>query len=151
MENFQNVLLIVHLIIAVFLIGVVLLQRSEGGALGIGGGGGGLVTSRGAGSALTKITWVLAGAFIATSLILTIMAAQQSASRSVLDRVDAPIEGGDGELPALPLPSAESDGTLAPDLERLLTPLPATGGEGEASGDGAAAPAIPSIPPPAAD
>ncbi|MEM6744596.1 MAG: preprotein translocase subunit SecG [Pseudomonadota bacterium] len=148
MENLQNVLLIIHLILAVFLIGVVLLQRSEGGALGIGGGGGGVVSSRGAGSALTKVTWVFATAFIATSLTLTILAAQSSANRSVLDRVDAPIESEGGDLPTLtlPLPSAEGDGTLAPDLEQLLAPLPSLEGGEDQEGAGA-----PAITPPAAD
>ena len=70
----QNVVLIVHLIIAVILIGVVLLQRSEGGALGIGGGGGGLVSQRGAATALSKITWFLAIGFLCTSLLLTMLA-----------------------------------------------------------------------------
>jgi len=70
----QNVVLIIHLVIALSLIGVVLLQRSEGGALGIGGGGGGLVSQRGATTALSKITWVLAGGFLCTSMLLTILA-----------------------------------------------------------------------------
>lgn len=87
MQNIDNVILIVHLVIAVFLIAVVLLQRSEGGALGIGGGGGGLVSSRGAATALAKVTWVLAGAFIATSLALTVIAATSSGGRSVVDGV----------------------------------------------------------------
>ena len=83
----DNVVLIVHLILALCLIGVVLLQRSEGGGLGLGGGGGGLVTSRGAATALGKVTWAFAIAFIITSLTLTIIAAQNSASGSVLDRL----------------------------------------------------------------
>ena len=66
------VLLVVHIMVAVSLIGVVLLQRSEGGALGIGGGGGGgFMTGRGAGNALTKTTAVLAAMFFATSMGLT--------------------------------------------------------------------------------
>ena len=69
-----TVLLVIHIMIAIALIAVVLLQRSEGGALGIGGGGGGFMTGRGAGNALTKTTAVLAAAFFATSLTLTIMA-----------------------------------------------------------------------------
>ncbi|MFC3225907.1 preprotein translocase subunit SecG [Marinibaculum pumilum] len=84
-----TIVLILHLIFAVALIGVVLLQRSEGGALGIGGGGGGgggLVSSRGAASFLTRTTGALAACFIATSLALAILA-QQSAGppRSILD------------------------------------------------------------------
>ncbi|MCU0855624.1 MAG: preprotein translocase subunit SecG, partial [Rhodobacteraceae bacterium] len=74
----ENVVLIVHLILALCLIGVVLLQRSEGGGLGMGGGGG-VVSSRGAATALAKLTWAFAIAFIATSITLTIFAAQNSA------------------------------------------------------------------------
>ncbi len=99
----ENVLLIVHMILALGLIGVVLLQRSEGGGLGLGGGGGGgLVSARGAATALGKVTWALAIAFIGTSIALTIVAAQKSASGSVLDRfgVDTPATSGTPDLPA---------------------------------------------------
>lgn len=86
----ENVILIVHLLLALALIGVVLMQRSEGGGLGMGGGGGGgAMSSRGAATALGKVTWILAIAFICTSLTLTIFAAQQSAGTSVLDRIGA--------------------------------------------------------------
>ena len=85
----QNVVLIIHLLLAVFLIGLVLLQRSEGGGLGIGGGGGGggATAGRAAASAMTKLTWVLAVAFICTSLGLTIIQAQKSSGSSVLDQI----------------------------------------------------------------
>jgi len=71
----QTVLLVVHLIIAVVLIGVILLQKSEGGALGIGGGGGGgnLFSARGVGNTLTRTTAILALAFFITSLSLTMV------------------------------------------------------------------------------
>lgn len=117
----ENVLLIIHLILAAVLIGLVLLQRSEGGALGIGGGGGGgLVSSRGATTGVAKATWAVAAAFIVTSLTLTVIAAQNSNERSVLDRIGAPA-GGEA-------PSVDPDDELAPDLQRLLTPPPADGG-----------------------
>jgi preprotein translocase subunit SecG len=96
----ENILLIIHLIIAVFLIAVVLLQRSEGGALGIGGGGGGLVSQRGAATALSKVTWGLAIAFIVTSLTLTIIAASESGERSVVDGVSTAVPEADQEVPA---------------------------------------------------
>ncbi|MEM7189077.1 MAG: preprotein translocase subunit SecG [Pseudomonadota bacterium] len=111
----ENVVLIVHLIIAVFLIAVVLLQRSEGGALGIGGGGGGLVSARGAATALSKVTWFLAVAFICTSIILTILAGGRGES---VIQAPASQEGGAIPLPAItgpvnedgdiPLPAAPS-------------------------------------------
>ncbi len=105
----ENIVLIIHLILALCLIGVVLLQRSEGGGLGMGGGGGGggLVSSRGAATALGKLTWLFALCFIATSITLTIFAAQNSADSSVLDRL-----GGGSLTP----PAAESteDSLLPP-------------------------------------
>lgn len=116
----QNVILIVHLILALCLIGAVLLQRSEGGGLGLGGGGGagggGLVSSRGAATALGKLTWGFAIAFIATSITLTILAAQNSGSASVLDTLGIESSGGaaDGTVPAgesllPPVPGSDSD------------------------------------------
>ena len=69
-----TVLLILHLMIAASLVGVVLLQRSEGGALGIGGGGGGFMSGRGAANFLTRVTAGLAAAFFATSMLLTLLA-----------------------------------------------------------------------------
>lgn len=109
----ENIILIVHLILALCLIGVVLLQRSEGGGLGMGGGGGGgLVSSRGAATALGKLTWIFAIAFIATSITLTIFAAQNSGDSSVLDRI------GGGLTP----PAAET-----PTEETLLPPTTGTG------------------------
>lgn len=91
-----QIVLIVHLVLAVFLIAVVLLQRSEGGALGMGGGGGGgLVSSRGAATALAKVTWALAAAFIATSLTLTVIAATSSGGRSVIEGVSTGVPSAD--------------------------------------------------------
>lgn len=72
----QTVLIVIHLMIVVALVGVVLLQRSEGGALGMGGGGGGgnFMSARGAANALTRTTAILAAAFFATSIGLGILA-----------------------------------------------------------------------------
>jgi preprotein translocase subunit SecG len=115
----QNVVLIVHLLLALTLIGVVLVQRSEGGGLGIGGGDGSPSAGRPPLTAMAKLTWGLAIAFIATSLALTVIAAQQSASTSVLDRlgVPTPIEPAAPALPSgdglLPPPVGGGD-TLAP-------------------------------------
>jgi len=108
----ENVILIVHLILALGLIGVVLLQRSEGGGLGLGGGGGGggLVSSRGAATALGKVTWALAIAFICTSITLTIIAAQNAAGSSVLDRIG----GSSGASSPAELPDIPSGDSLLP-------------------------------------
>ena len=81
----QNVVLIIHLLLAVSLIGFVLLQRSEGGGLGVGGGG--AMSGRAAATALTKLTWVLAVAFICTSIGLTIIEAKKASGGSVLDQL----------------------------------------------------------------
>jgi preprotein translocase subunit SecG len=113
----ENVILIVHLILALCLIGVVLLQRSEGGGLGLGGGGGGgLVSGRAAATALGKVTWLFAIGFIATSITLTIIAAQKSAGGSVLDRIGIESATQADGTPAIPsgdalLPSLPGDGT----------------------------------------
>ena len=109
----QNVVLTVHLILALMLIGVVLLQRSEGGGLL---GGGGVMSNRGATSALQKVTWLLAAAFIGTSITLTVISAQNSRGISVLDG-GATAPADTGEQPALPpieLPPAGGDAPIAP-------------------------------------
>ena len=80
-----TILLILHLMIAAALVGVVLLQRSEGGALGVGGGGSGFMTGRGAANFLTRVTASLAAAFFFTSLILTLIAARTERPHSILD------------------------------------------------------------------
>ncbi|MEM6974263.1 MAG: preprotein translocase subunit SecG [Pseudomonadota bacterium] len=119
----ENVVLIIHLLIALCLIGVVLLQRSEGGALGIGGGGGGLVSARGAGNALTKLTWGLATAFIVTSITLTILSGGGTERRSVTDNFRAPLTD-DVSIPLPDLPATgdeDGDGGLS---------LPGLGGDG---------------------
>ena len=81
----ENVVLTIHLILALLLIGVVLLQRSEGGGLGMGGGGGGTMSARGAATAMTKLTWIFAAAFIVTSITLTILSTRGDNSGSVVD------------------------------------------------------------------
>ena len=98
----ETIVLVVHLILALALIGIVLLQRSEGSALLSGGGA---ITGRPPTSALAKVTWALALAFIATSIALTILAARDAAGVSVVDRLGTGGGGGAGapaEVPALP-------------------------------------------------
>jgi preprotein translocase subunit SecG len=86
----ENVVLAIHLILALLLAGVVLMQRSEGGGLGMGGGG--AMSGRGVATALTKLTWIFAAGFIVTSITLTIFAAANSTGSSVTDQlgIDAP-------------------------------------------------------------
>ncbi|MBO6897449.1 MAG: preprotein translocase subunit SecG [Shimia sp.] len=110
----ENVVLIIHLLLALALIGVVLMQRSEGGGLGMGGGGG-AVSGRAAATALTRVTWILAGAFICTSIALTVIAANNSASSSVFDRLGTSAPAAEEAAPTLPgagdslLPPSEGD------------------------------------------
>ena len=107
----ENVVLVIHLLLALALIGVVLLQRSEGGGLGaMGGGGGGTVSARPKSTGLGKLTWILAIAFICTSLTLTIIAAQNASGSSIMDRLGT----GGG--------SAAEDSTNELDAEGLLPP-----------------------------
>ena len=100
----QHVVIVVHLMLVLSLIGVVLLQRSEGGGLGIGGGSG-FMTSRGTANVLTRATAILAGLFFATSLLLSILAGFNRAPTSI-------IQGGQ-PAPAVPgAPPAEGGGLL---------------------------------------
>jgi len=110
----ENILLVIHLILAFALIGIVLLQRSEGGGLGIGGGGGGGVMSgRSAASALSKVTWALAVAFFITSISLTAIAANRAAGDSVIERLGTDTSTSD-EAPA---PAGLEGGLLPPTPE----------------------------------
>jgi preprotein translocase subunit SecG len=116
-----TIVLIIHLMIAVALVGLVLVQRSEGGALGIGGGGGGFMTGRGAANLLTRMTAVLAAAFFVTSIVLTMLARTGSTPQSILDGSAPGTEqtGGDGAaLPKLtPLaPKAPAPGPSGPQV-----------------------------------
>jgi preprotein translocase subunit SecG len=105
-----TILLIIHLVIALALVAVILLQRSEGGALGIGGGGGGFLAGRGQANLLTRVTAVLAISFITTSLLLAILASRQTEPRSILDEpapateAPAPSEPQAPEMPRPPAP-----------------------------------------------
>ncbi|NRB03657.1 MAG: preprotein translocase subunit SecG [Rhodobacteraceae bacterium] len=118
----ENVVLIIHLLLALGLVAVVLLQRSEGGGLGIGGGGGAMTAGRSQATALTKVTWMLAVAFIITSLTLTIIAARNASGTSVVDQLGvAPpaLEGSDSDSDPI-LPPA---GSLLPPAEDETGPL----------------------------
>ena len=94
----QTILIVIHLMVVLALVGVVLLQRSEGGGLGIGGGSG-FMTARGAANTLTRATALLAVAFFATSLSLSILARYGEQPLDILDRMPAnqqELPGGGG-------------------------------------------------------
>ena len=84
----ENIILVIHIVIAILLIGSVLLQRSEGGALGIGAGNDSLMSSRSAGDFLTKFTSVMAVFFIITSISLTIIHKKEKPSGSIIDKIE---------------------------------------------------------------
>jgi len=96
----QHVVIVIHLMLVLALIGVVLLQKSEGGGLGIGSTGG-FMTSRGTANVLTRATAVLAGLFFATSLILSILAGMNRKPTTIL-------QGGQSG-PSAPGPASPTD------------------------------------------
>jgi preprotein translocase subunit SecG len=94
----------IHVVIALAMVGVVLLQKSEGGALGMGGGGmSGFMTGRSTANLLTRTTAILAAAFFATSVLLVVLSNSSGASRSLLDQGTPTTQ----ETPAAPVPSPE--------------------------------------------
>lgn len=120
----ENVLLVIHLLLAIALIFVVLMQRTAqdgGGLVGGGGGGGtmgGLFTARGSANLLTRITSILATAFIGTSLILGIMAGHSNKPRSLVDEI-TPVEAPAGET------KNETATEKAPEAPATPAPAPA--------------------------
>ena len=129
----ENVVLTIHLILALALIGIVLLQRSEGGALGMGGGGGSMA-ARSQATGLTKLTWLLAVCFIITSLTLTILATRGDNGGSVVDSVATEETAPAADAPATPgltgdllPPSATDAPATAPRADEPVAPAaPAT-------------------------
>ena len=129
----QSVLIVIHILIVVALVGVVLLQRSEGGALGTGGSGN-FMTGRGQANALSRATAVLATLFFVTSLLMSIIAGWSRAPHSIL-----------GKTPAAPTaPAPVNTGNILDQLKQLQ------GGSTAPSGAGQPAPAAPAAPAPAA-
>lgn len=117
-----TVLLVIHLLVTMALVGIVLVQRSEGGVLGIGGGGGGggVMSGRAAGNVLTRATWILAAAFFVLSIALAVLSNSSAPRKSIFDD------------PALAIPPA---GQVQP---------------GQAPAAAPAAPAQPAVPAPPA-
>lgn len=108
----EAVLLIIHLFLALAIIGLVLLQRSEGGGLGIGGGSGGLgglATPENTANLLTRATAICAAAFFCTSLLLGILAGKNSQSTSIMDALDDAPAGieAPAEQPVTPVETPE--------------------------------------------
>lgn len=138
-----NVLIVVYLLIVLALIGVILIQRSEGGALGIGGGGGGgLMTARGSANLLTRTTAILATLFFATAIGLTILSELDRGTSSILDNATTTNE--DGSAPSNVLDALNAlQGDTTSDL-----PVPA---DAQAPATTTAPATTPAAPAPASD
>lgn len=124
-----GILLAINIVVCLGLIGVVLLQRSEGGALGMGGGNTGFMTARGAGDLLTRITWILFSVFLFISLVLTILTGRMGGG-SAIDRLK--IDNLDTKTlnaPAIPVapagqtPSTAQPGAITAPTPQINTPL----------------------------
>jgi preprotein translocase subunit SecG len=124
----QSVLIVIHILIVVALIAVVLLQRSEGGALGAGGGTGSFMTGRGQANALSRATAILGAMFFATALLMSILSSWSRAPHSILEKGPAPA----GQTAPVPM----SPGNILDQLKQL---------EGQSN-----TPAAPAAPQPAA-
>ena len=96
MENF---VLVINIILAILLVGIILLQKSEGGALGLGVSQDSYISSRSAGNILTKVTAIIATLFIITSVSLTIMSKEEFSSSSVLEKVEEKEDSSEPEIP----------------------------------------------------
>jgi len=97
-----TVILVIHLLIAIALVGVILLQKSEGGALGMGGSGGGMggfMTARGTANLLTRTTGILAAAFMGASLVLAIIANNSTERRSIMEEPAIPAAPAEPTVP----------------------------------------------------
>ena len=96
MENF---IVVINIILAILLVLVILLQKSEGGALGLGASQDSFVSSRSAGNILTKMTAILATLFIITSISLTVMSKDQFSTTSVLEKIEEKEDSSEPEFP----------------------------------------------------
>src|SRR5262249_61742153 len=103
----QTVIIVIHLMVVAAMVGVVLLQKSEGGGLGIGSTGG-FLSSRGTANVLTRTTAILAATFFATSLLLSVLAGWDRKPHSIMQNTGSPPQqtpgapagpgGGRGEM-----------------------------------------------------
>ena len=95
----ENIILILNIILAIMLVIIILLQKSEGGALGLGVSQDNFISSRSAGNFLTKATAIIATLFIVTSITLTIMSKEEFSSTSVLEETEQKEDSSEPEIP----------------------------------------------------
>ncbi|WP_028744509.1 preprotein translocase subunit SecG [Rhizobium mesoamericanum] len=160
----QTVLIVIHLMIVLALVGVVLIQRSEGGGLGIGGGSG-FMSARGTANALTRTTAILAALFFITSLGLGVLNRYESRPTDILNRIPATSGQGKGILdslggqngnaaPAAPAPQGNNGvptgGEAAPAPAATTPAAPAASAPAETAPSTQTAPAAPQATTPAA-
>jgi preprotein translocase subunit SecG len=155
----ETILIVIHLMVVLVLVGVILLQKSEGGGLDIGGGSG-FMTARGAANTLTRATAILATIFFVTSLALSLIARYGDKPIDILDRAPVTEQGGKGVLDQLPgstapAPAKPADSTSAPAVptgnDAAATPPASTPATQPATGSAPAAapatqPAAPQVP-----
>ncbi|HTM82408.1 preprotein translocase subunit SecG [Asticcacaulis sp.] len=112
------ILLTIQILVSVSMAGLILIQRSEGGALGMGGGGGGFMSARGTGNLLTRATAILGFVFFANSIGLTIVGNYSQRVTSAVDKVDT--SGLMVNTSAQPTaPAAQTSTSAAPSLSDL--------------------------------
>ena len=95
----ENIILALNIILAILLVAIILLQKSEGGALGIGVSQDSFISSRSAGGILTKLTAIIATLFIISSISLTIMSKEELPSSSVLERIEEKEDSSEPQIP----------------------------------------------------
>ena len=95
----ENIILALNIILAILLVVIILLQKSEGGALGLGASQDSFISSRSAGSFLTKATAIIATLFIITSISLTIISKEEFSSSSVLEKIEKIEDSSEPEIP----------------------------------------------------
>lgn len=127
-----TVILVLHIVLAAAMIGIILIQRSEGGALGMGGGNmGGLMSARGTANLLTRVTGILATSFFVTTLVLAIIFKGAQKTKSILDVEET--------APALEVPLAQDSEPLKSEKKESDTPVtpdvPVAGSQTSASSE----------------
>lgn len=149
----ENVLLVAYLLIVLALIAVILLQRSEGGGLGMGGNAGGLMTVRGSANLLTRTTAILAALFFATAIGLTVLSELNRGTDNILNQVTAPngtepstvldalsqLQGGDTSAPAGTDATSSAAPAADPGLALPVTPPAETAPSSDAATSSSAA------------
>lgn len=135
----QTVLLVIYLMVVVALIGIVLIQRSEGGGLGIGGGSG-FMSARGAANALTRTTAILATLFFVLALAMGILSRYESKPTDILDRIPGTTGNGEGVLDSL---GGETPAPATPAAPANNNAVPTDSGAASGTNTTPAAPAAP--------